>query len=105
MRIVKAGTYELSGRIEDNRGNDLGKDTIIAKLDPGNRTMILEYNPALFIMMGKASQINLKDLTLKLNGAVIDQISDPWSSPQIDPSFFKSGHNSIRTDGGRVVIP
>ena len=105
MRIVKAGTYELSGRIEDDRGNDLGKDTASAKLDTGNRTMILEYNPALFIMMGKASQINLKDLSLKLNGAVIDQISDPWSSPQIDPSFFKSGHNSIRTDGGRVVIP
>ncbi len=105
VRIVKAGTYELSGRIEDDTGNDLGKGMASAKLDPGNRSIILVFNPALFIMMGKASQIHLKDLSLKLDGTVVDQIADAWSSPEIDPAYFKGGHNTIRTDRGRVVIP
>jgi hypothetical protein len=104
VRIIKAGTYELSGRIEDDRGSDLGKDTASARLEPGNRTIVLEFNPALFIMMDKASQIHLKDLSLKLDGAVVDQIEDAWDSPEIDPTYFKGGHNTIRTDRGRVVI-
>jgi subtilisin family serine protease len=105
IRVVKAGNYELSGRIEDDIGEDMGKDTATAKLEIGNRTMILEFNPTKFIMMAKASQMHLKDLSLKLDGVEIDQIADAWSSPQIDQGFFKGGHNTIKTDRGRVVIP
>lgn len=105
LRVIKAGTYDLSGRIEDDIGNDLGKDTSTATLAPGDRTMILEFNPSKFIMMNNTSGIHLKDLSLKLNGTEIDNTTDAWTSPDMDPSYFKNAHGIIRTDRGKIVIP
>jgi hypothetical protein len=105
VRVIKAGTYNLNGRIEDDSGNDLGKDTNTSRLEPGNRTVVLEFNPAKFIIMNKSSQIHLKDLSLKLNGAEIGNITDAWIGPEISPGYFRNSHNMIRTDRGKVVIP
>jgi hypothetical protein len=103
--VIKAGTYNLDGRIEDDSGNDLGKDTTASRLEPGNRTMVMEFNPAKFIILNKASQMHLEDLSLKLNGTEIDNITDAWTSPEIDPGYFRNNHNMIRTDRGKIVIP
>jgi hypothetical protein len=105
LRVIKAGTYNLNGRIEDDSGNDLGKDTNTSRLEPGNSTMVLEFNPAKFIIMNKASRMHLKDLSLKLNGTEIDNITDAWTSPEITLGYFRNNHNMIRTDRGKVVIP
>ena len=105
VRVIKAGAYNLNGRIEDDSGNDLGKDTNTTKLEPGNRTMVLEFNPAKFIVMNNASKIHLKDLSLKLNGTEIGNITDAWTSPEISPAYFRNNHNMIRTDRGKIVIP
>jgi hypothetical protein len=105
VRVIKAGTYNLNGRIEDDSGNDLGKDTNISRLEPGNRTMVLGFNPVKFIIMNNASQMHLKDLSLKLNGTEIDNITDAWTSPEITTDYFRNNHNIIRTDRGKVVIP
>ncbi len=105
VRVIKAGAYNLNGRIEDDSGNDLGKDTNTTKLEPGNRTMVLEFNPAKFIIMNNATQIHLKDLSLKLNGTEIGNITDAWTSPEISPAYFRNNHNMIRTDRGKIVIP
>lgn len=105
LRVIKAGTYLLNGRIEDDSGNDLGEDTNTTKLEPGNRTVVLEFNPAKFIIMNKASQIHLKDLSLKLDRNEIGNITDAWTSPEISPGYFRNNHNMIRTDRGKVVIP
>jgi subtilisin family serine protease len=105
IRVIKAGNYDLSGRIEDDRGEDLGKDTVTSKLEPGNRIITLEFNPAKFIMISRTSQMHLLDLTLKLDGVEIERIGEAWSSPEIDPGYFRGGHNTVRTDKGKVVIP
>jgi subtilisin family serine protease len=105
IRVIKAGSYDLSGIIEDDQGEELGKDTVATQLEPGNRTVTLKINPAKFIMFGRSSRMHLLDLTLKLDGAEVDHIDDAWSSEEIDPGHFKGGHSIIRTDGGRVIIP
>ncbi len=105
LRVIKSGTYDLSGRIEDDSGDDLGKGATSTRLTPGNTTTILEFNPVKFIMINKISRMHLKDLSLKLNGTEIDNTTDAWTSPEIDPVYFNSGHNTIRTERGKVIIP
>jgi hypothetical protein len=105
VRVIKSGTYNLNGRIEDDSGNDLGKDTTTTRLEPGNRTVVLEFNPAKFIIMNKASRMHLEDLSLKLNGTEIGNITNAWTSPEISPGYFTNNHNMIKTDKGKVVIP
>lgn len=105
LRVIKAGTYNLNGRIEDDAENDLGKDANTTRLEPGNRTMVLEFNPARFIIKNNVSQIHLRDLSLKLNGTEIDNIPDAWTSSKISPGYFRNNHNVINTERGKVVIP
>jgi hypothetical protein len=105
VRVIKPGTYDLGGRIEDDKGDDLGDGTTTSKLAVGNSTVFLGFNPAKFIIFNKPTRIHLRDLSLKLNGTEIDNRTDAWTSDELDPGYFRSSHSAIRTDKGRVIIP
>ncbi len=53
--MVKTGNYTISGRLDDDQDDVMGRDSVTARLDKGNRTMTLEFNPARFIMVGNTS--------------------------------------------------
>jgi len=112
LKVQKQGNYQVKGRIEDDNGDDLGTDTVIQNLAPGNRTVVLEFNPAKFIMLGTRSSIHLKDLVLTLNGAELDRMPDAWTSKELSPGSIKPGAaDNYRVNGpqnsgrNKVVIP
>lgn len=121
LSVIKTGSYQLSGSIVDDDGEDLGQDTEQSKLMPGNATLVLEYNPTKFMMQGKISSVHLVDLALSLNGSELERRDEAWSSGDMDPKGFKtsvgtknapagSDNNSSRTlsfirkENGKMVI-
>ena len=121
LSVIKTGSYQLSGSIVDDDGQELGQDTEQSKLVPGNATLVLEYNPTKFIMLGKMSRVHLVDLALSLNGSELERRDEAWSSGNMDPKGFKtdvgtksvqasSNNNSSRTmsflrrENGKMVI-
>jgi len=105
VTVVQPGTYQVSGRLEDDSGNDLGRNAVMRGLSQGEQTLDLEFNPTKFIMLGQNSSIHLKDLVLDLNETELERLDHAWTSDVISPNVFKSGSGSIRTENGKIVIP
>ncbi len=121
LSAIKPGSYQLSGAIVDDDGQELGQDTEQSKLMPGNATLVLEFSTSKFMMLGKISRIHLVDLVLSLNGSELERRDDAWSSGDMDPAGFKTyavtkstpegfdKNNSrnlsiLRWENGKVVI-
>ncbi|HWQ19416.1 MAG TPA: S8 family serine peptidase [Methanotrichaceae archaeon] len=104
VTVVQPGTYQLSGRLEDDSGNDLGRDTVMSGLSQGEQTVQMEFNPTKFTMLGQNSSIHLKDLSLDLNGTELERRDNAWTSDVINPDVFKDS-SSIRAENGKIVIP
>ena len=121
LSVIKPGSYQLNGSIVDDDGQELGQDTEQSKLVSGNATLVLEYNPTKFMVLGKISRVHLVDLALSLNGSELERRDEAWSSGDMDPKGFKTGvgtksapagsnNNSSRTmsflrrENGKTVI-
>ncbi|MDD1757599.1 MAG: S8 family serine peptidase [Methanotrichaceae archaeon] len=109
LYIVKPGSYQLTGRLEDDRGEELGKDSVISNLQPGNITLEMDFNPTKFIMYGKNSSLHLRNLTLSLNGTILDYNEEAWTSNMMKPNGFGPGlsatEGGIRRENGTAIIP
>jgi hypothetical protein len=105
VTVVQPGTYQVSGRIEDDSGNDLGKDSVISRLTQGDNTVQMEFNPTKFIMLGQSSSIHLKDLVLDLNGTELERRDNAWTSGLVSPDVFNVENGNIRNENGKIVIP
>ncbi|MCJ7445598.1 MAG: S8 family serine peptidase [Methanotrichaceae archaeon] len=88
LSIIKPGSYKLSSRLEDDRGEELGKDSSVSSLQPGNTTLTMDFNPTKFMMLGRNSKLYLKDLTISMNGTDLDSLDDAWSSGIMSPEAF-----------------
>jgi subtilisin family serine protease len=114
--VARPGSYQVSGRLVNDNGEEMSKDTVSAKLATGNATLSLEFNPTKFAMMGKISRLHLIDLTLTLDGTKLDGMDKAWDSGLIDPkrllptSIAPAETNStnasgtIKRENGKVVI-
>jgi hypothetical protein len=108
ITVVRPGSYQLSARIVDDEGEELGEDAYYGKLDAGNATVVLEFNPTKFLMLRRSSHVHLVDLILKLDETVVDGRKEAWVSGEMTPerSAAKEGlPGGIRWENGTVVIP
>jgi subtilisin family serine protease len=118
LSVVKPGSYLISGRIVDDDGEEMGKDSITGTLQPGNYTRILDFNPTKFTMQRKSSKVHLVDLVLSMEGIELERMDNAWSSGEMSPEGFRSGlraasaaslgNNStmgtMRRENGTIVI-
>lgn len=115
VRVVKPGNYTISGRLDDDQDDVMGRDSVTARQDKGNRTMTLEFNPARFIMVGKSSRLHLRDVALIYEGRELERVKDAWESDVLSPDSFgprntwnastnPTGLGNVRRENGRVII-
>jgi len=123
LDVIKPGTYQVSGRLVDDDGNEIGADKISSKLSAGNTTLYMEFNPTKFAMLGKSSRLHLIDLALTLNGIVLESRDTAWTSGLMDPkgvlqgtsaninTYTNNTNNStsnasgvLKRENGRIVI-
>jgi subtilisin family serine protease len=118
LSVVKPGSYLISGRIVDDDGEEMGKDSIAGALQPGNYTRILDFNPTKFMMQRGSSKVNLVDLVLSVEGTELERMDEAWSSGEMSPEGFRSslraasaaslGNSSavgtMRRENGTIVI-
>lgn len=115
LRVIKPGNYTLSGRLDDDQNDVMGRDSVAARLDKGNRTMTLGFNLAKFIMMGKSSRLHLRDVALVYEGNELDRINDAWESGVLSPDSSRSRDRwnvstnltrlgNVRREKERIVI-
>ncbi len=94
LSVIKPGSYQLSGIIADEGGQELGQDIVKSKLVPGNATLELQFNPTKFMMLGEISKVYLVDLILSLDGSELERRDEAWSSGEMDPKGFETGMDS-----------
>lgn len=119
INVIKPGTYQVSGRLVDDRGDEVGRDSASSSLKAGNSTLFLEFNPTKFAMIGKSSRLHLIDLSLELNGTEFEHTDEAWVSGLVDPkeilprfSSINTTNNSasdivsgvIKRENGRIII-
>jgi hypothetical protein len=118
LTIIDPGTYRIEGSIQNDRGEEVGKDSVEKKLVPGNVTLSLEFNPTKFEMLGRSSRLHLMDLVLFRDGSELDRLPEAWSSGIMNPSGFgpaasssatsnltgEGAREAIKIENGRAVI-
>lgn len=118
VSVIKAGDYQLSGKIVDDNGALLGEDSVKARLVPGNATVVLEFNPAKFMMLDDITRVHLVDLVLSHDGSELEREDDAWASDYMSPKGFGAGRSEegsnesnnvstagvIRMQDGKIVI-
>ncbi|NMC09443.1 MAG: S8 family peptidase [Methanothrix sp.] len=118
VSVTKAGDYQVSGTIVDDNGALLGEDSVKARLVPGNSTIVLEFNPTKFMMLGDITRVHLVDLVLSRDGSELERKDDAWVSDDMSPKGFGAGRSEgnannsnnystagvIRMQDGKVVI-
>ncbi|MDM7934820.1 MAG: S8 family serine peptidase [Methanothrix sp.] len=107
ITVTRPGSFQLSGTLLDDLGEEIGEKVVSADLSPGNFTLELEYNPARFVMLGRGSSVHLVDLVLSLGGDVLERREEAWSSGVLDPGGFRGGVSTGTRgnyEGGPAVI-
>ncbi|HSD57262.1 MAG TPA: S8 family serine peptidase, partial [Methanotrichaceae archaeon] len=116
LSVVKPGSYLISGRIVDDDGEEMGKDSIASTLQPGNYTRILDFNPTKFMMQRGSSKVHLVDLVLSMDGKELERMDEAWSSGEMSPEGFRAGlrasanlgnssaAGAMRRENGTIVI-
>lgn len=118
LSVIKPGSYQISGRIVDDDGEEMGKDTLASTLQAGNYTRVLDFNPTKFMMRRGSSKVHLVDLVLSVDGTELERKDEAWSSGKMSPEGFKSGlrtataaslgnstrAGAMRRENGTIVI-
>jgi hypothetical protein len=90
VTVNKPGRYELQGIIVDDAGDEVGDGNAEGDLSAGNATMLLQFDPTLFIRQGEVSAVHLVDLVLSQEGRTLEARNDAWSSEDMDPQAFEA---------------
>jgi len=119
ITIIDPGRYRIEGSVVDDRGVEMGRDSVTRTLKSGNTTLYLEFNPTKFKMLRKSSRLHLVDLSLSREGTELDRLENAWSSEVMDPEGFgsiagsassvpdstnASRSGSLKIENGRAVI-
>lgn len=119
VNITESGTYQVSGRLVNDKGDEIGSDAASSKLNAGNTTLFLEFNPTKFAMIGMSSKVHLVDLSLSANSVELEHVDEAWTSGMMDPKGILPGINEaanannstnnsisgvVKRENGRIVI-
>lgn len=118
LTVIKSGRYELSGRIVNDYNEDLDEQAIQSDLNPGNRTITMQFDPGEFIGMGETSSVHLVDLALSVDGVVLQRMASAWAFERMNPQAFAGSggfdagfvaepgerKGAVRMDNGTAVI-
>ena len=104
VTVIKPGSYELQGIIVDDVGDEMGEESIESDLSAGNATMLLQFDPALFMNQGEVSAVHLVDLVLSQEGRELERMDDAWSSENMDPQAFEAGLGPKASSSGLPVV-
>jgi len=88
--VVKSGKYTVEGTLKNEDGVELDRDEREVALEPGDNAVVLEFNPAKFMIMGEESRLFLDDLILSTGGEEIDWLDEVWSTESMKPADFTS---------------
>jgi len=104
VTVNKPGRYKLQGIILDDAGDEVGEGSAEGDLSVGNATMLLQFDPTLFIQQGEVSAVHLVDLVLSREGRPIEAINDAWSSDDMDPQAFEAETVARSSSSGIPVV-
>ncbi len=103
VTVIKPGRYELQGIIVDDAGDEMGEGSVDGDLSAGNVTMLLQFDPTLFIKQGAVSAVHLVDLVLSREGRPLVGRDDAWSSEDMDPQAFQA-ETLVRSGSSRIPV-
>ncbi|MDD1742554.1 MAG: hypothetical protein LUQ47_04390, partial [Methanotrichaceae archaeon] len=93
VTVINPGRYELQGGIVDDYGEELDQNSVQIDLQPGNATILLQFDPTRFMSQGEVSSVHLVNLALSREDKVLEGIDDAWSLESINPQAFKAGQS------------
>ncbi|NYT02915.1 MAG: S8 family serine peptidase [Methanosarcinales archaeon] len=86
--VSRSGEYVVEGTLKNEDGVELDRDSQEVALEPGNHTVVLQFSPAKFMIMGEESRLILDDLILTSGGQEIDRLDEVWSTGSMRPRDF-----------------
>jgi hypothetical protein len=104
VTVIKPGRYELQGFIVNDAGDVVGEERVQSDLSVGNATMLLKFDPKLFMSQGEVSAVHLVDLVLSQESKELDRMDSAWSSENMDPLAFNAGTDAESSFFGRPVV-
>jgi serine protease AprX len=104
VTVMKPGRYELQGRIVNDYNEELDAIKLQSNLAAGNATLLLDFNPAVFISIGEVSKIHLVDLVLLRDGAELERKDYAWATGEMDPQGFATGRRMRGVSSGNQVV-
>jgi hypothetical protein len=104
VTVIKPGRYELQGIIVDDARDEVGEESVQSDLSVGNATMLLKFDPTLFMSQGEVSAVHLVDLVLSQEGKELERMDSAWSSGDMDSQAFNAGTEKKSSSTGRSVV-
>ena len=104
VTVIKPGRYELQGTIVNDYNEELDGMRLQSDLVAGNSTMVLQFDPSLFMSIGEVSMVHLVDLVLVRDGEVLESVDYAWATEPMDPQAFTSVRKPRATYSGPAVV-
>ena len=104
VTVIKPGRYELQGTIVNDYNEELDGVRLQSDLAAGNTTMVLQFDPSLFMRVGEVSMVHLVDLVLLLDGEVLERLDYAWATETMDPKAFTAERRSRATYSEPAVV-
>ncbi|MDD1761150.1 MAG: hypothetical protein LUQ59_02870, partial [Methanothrix sp.] len=104
VTVIKPGRYELQGTIVNDYNEELDGIRLQSDLAVGNTTMVLQFDPSLFMSIGEVSKVHLVDLVLLLDGEELERQDYAWATESMDPQAFNASRRSRATYSGSAVV-
>jgi subtilisin family serine protease len=104
VTVIKPGRYELQGTIVNDYNEELDGIRLQSDLAAGNTTMVLQFDPSLFMSIGEVSTVHLVDLVLLLDGEELERQDYAWATEQMDPQAFTAMRKPRATYSGPAVV-
>jgi serine protease AprX len=104
VTVIKPGRYELQGTIVNDYNEELDGVRLQSDLAAGNTTMVLQFDPSLFMRIGEVSRVHLVDLALLLDGEVLEELDYAWATEPLDPQAFTAVKKSRGTYTGTAAV-
>lgn len=104
VTVIKPGRYELQGTIVNDYNEELDGIRLQSDLAAGNTTMVLQFDPSLFMSIGEVSKVHLVDLVLLLDGEELERQDYAWATEPMDPQAFTAERKPRATYSGPAVV-
>jgi hypothetical protein len=84
VHAVKSGRYLISASLQSESGYEVGLFDRTVDLVEGNQTVVVEFNARNFDRLDDGTRLFLRDLTITEEDETIDEITEAWSSGEMN---------------------